>query len=166
MTGDVTLKDIQPVVFENIDHMLEELDQAQTTKMFAAQALDDSPDLNAINFQSRNSSAMKPRAKHSARGTTPRNNYTRFRIPKKTNQTKKYCRICNLAGSDPQVYTSHEIGNCSRLSIRDLESIREAMVLNGLVVLPDNTFQEPSYEPQPGWDDFAAEETYSIDESE
>ena len=34
MTGNVTLKDIQPVVFENISAMLEELDQAQVTKSF------------------------------------------------------------------------------------------------------------------------------------
>ena len=33
MSGDVTLKDVQPVVFDNIDIMLEELDQAQNAKL-------------------------------------------------------------------------------------------------------------------------------------
>ena len=36
MTGNVTLKDIQPTVFENIPALLEELDQAQVTKSFSA----------------------------------------------------------------------------------------------------------------------------------
>ena len=40
------------------------------------------------------------------------------------------------------------------------------MVLNGLVVLPQSDIQESSYECQPGWDDFEAEETHSVDESE
>ena len=54
MTGNTTLKDVQPVIFENIDVMLEELDQVQTTKAFAMQSLDDETTLNAIRYQSRN----------------------------------------------------------------------------------------------------------------
>ena len=34
MTGNVTLKDIQPVIFENISDMIEELDQSQTANAF------------------------------------------------------------------------------------------------------------------------------------
>ena len=41
MTGNITLKDVQPVIFENITTMLEDLDQSQTTKAFAAQVVDD-----------------------------------------------------------------------------------------------------------------------------
>ena len=33
MSGNATLKDVQPVVFDNIDIMLEELDQAQNAKL-------------------------------------------------------------------------------------------------------------------------------------
>ena len=72
----------------------------------------------------------------------------------------KFCRICNLAGSDPQVYLSHEIGDCGRLSQRDLESIKSALVLNGLIDIPDNELDsnDPSYSLQPGWDDFEADQ--------
>ena len=166
MTGDTTLKDIQPVIFENIDHMIDELENAQTTKMFAAQSLEDSTDLNSINFQNRNSSATRAKPRNFTRGGMSRNNFTRLKMQKKSVPTKKYCRICDLAGSPPHVYTSHEIGKCSRLSIKDIESLRDAMVLNGLVVLPQSDIQEPSYECQPGWDDLEAEETHSVDESE
>ena len=37
MAGDTTLKDIQPVIFEHIDNLLEELDQFQTNKLLASQ---------------------------------------------------------------------------------------------------------------------------------
>ena len=49
MTGDVTLKDVQPVIFDNIDNMLDELDQTQATKAFAAINLNEiEPSLNAV----------------------------------------------------------------------------------------------------------------------
>ena len=42
MTGDITLKDIQPIVFENIHLMLEELEQSQQlASAFSSQTLDD-----------------------------------------------------------------------------------------------------------------------------
>ena len=51
MTRDVTLKDIQPVIFENIPILLEELEQHQTVKAFATESID--PVLDAIDIQSR-----------------------------------------------------------------------------------------------------------------
>ena len=66
--------------------------------------------------------------------------------------SNKFCRICNLAGSDPNVYLSHEIGDCGRLSRRGLESIKGALVLNGLIDTSDDA-NEPSFSHQPGWDD-------------
>ena len=70
----------------------------------------------------------------------------------------KFCRICKLAGSDMKVFSSHEIGQCSRLTIRDLESLREALVLNGMITEePESSLpEEPVYFLQPGWDDAEA----------
>ena len=49
MTGDTTLRDLQAVIFENIPLMIEDLDQAQAAKAFAAQAIDsDVTTINAI----------------------------------------------------------------------------------------------------------------------
>ena len=55
---------------------------------------------------------------------------------------------------------SHEIGDCGRLSQRDLESIKSALVLNGLIDIPDDELDssDPSYSLQPGWDDFEADQ--------
>ena len=78
---------------------------------------------------------------------------------------EKYCRICNLAGSEPRVYTSHEIGQCSRLSIRDLESLKTALALNGLLTVDEQEEEEPTCVLQPGWDDTEAVDV-NIDEQE
>ena len=149
MTGNITLKDIQPVIFENISTMLEDLDQSQTTKAFAAQLVDDQTSLNAIGPQfsgrgrSRNFSS-KFRGANRGNSSTNRSSRT---------LSKKYCRICHLAGSDRNIYSSHEIGFCSRLSARDLESLKSALVLNGLITLDVTEVEEPDCVLQPGWDD-------------
>ena len=160
MTGDTTLKDIQPVVFENIPLMLDELDQAQTAKAFAVQSLnDDQPVANAINFRRQsNQRSQKTNPFRSVQYT--RNQRSSSSSNKQISRgtiTDKFCRICHLAGSDPRIYTSHEIGKCSRLTIRDMESLRNALVLNGMVTI-DQDPGEPDYILQPGWDDVEAQE--------
>ena len=157
MTGNMTLRDIQPVVFENIDLMIEELDQIQANKAFSIQALDQDPDpvLNAVRYQSRNnfrgSKPPFPRGRGALRSRISRT------VPGMNRGTasigNKFCRICNLAGSDSKVYTSHEIGTCSRLTIRDLDSLRNSLMLNGMEALELEETNEPVYSLQPGWDD-------------
>ena len=58
MTGNVTLKDIQPVIFENIPLMLEELEQNQTVKAFAAESND--LVLDAMDAQNRQKRQFRP----------------------------------------------------------------------------------------------------------
>ena len=52
MNGNVTLKDVQPVVFDNIDIMLEKLDQAQNAKAFAAR-LTNKPETSMLSIPER-----------------------------------------------------------------------------------------------------------------
>ena len=167
MTGNVTLRDIQPVVFENIANMLEELDQAHSTKAFASQA-EDQLSLSAINlrqgFRGRGGKFGQRGGRGSGRGSTGNRGFGGNKpFTKGTTITDKYCRICNLAGSDPRIYTSHEIGTCSRLTVRDLESLRNSLVLNGMITLDEDP-EEPSYTLQPGWDDAEATDLQSGDQ--
>ena len=135
MTDDTTLRDLQAVIFENITSMIEDLDQAQTTKAFALQSInDDDTSLNAVftrNKQTRTyKSSQKPKNSYpnqSVRSSNPR------KIIPKNSVTDKFCRICNLAGSDPRIFTSHEIGNCSRLTLRDMDSLRSCLMINSIV---------------------------------
>ena len=164
MTGNVTLRDIQPVVFENIADMLEELDNSPTTsKAFAIRSSDETVmDLNAIVPRGRGGQSFRGR-----RGDSRGNGSNRSFVNRNQGRlhqnitTDKFCRICNLAGSDPRIYTSHEIGNCTRLTIKDLESLRKAFTLNGMI-LGEEESEEPAYFLQPGWDD---EEAQSLDSS-
>ena len=99
MTGNTTLRDVQPVIFENIDAMLEELDQVQTSKAFAMQSLDDETVLNAIRYQSRNNiRGTRPfsyRGRGGNRGRMRTFNQTKPSTTKNTGITDKFCRICN-----------------------------------------------------------------------
>ena len=52
MNGNVTLKDVQPVVSDNIDIMLEKLDQAQNAKAFAAR-LTNKPETSMLSIPER-----------------------------------------------------------------------------------------------------------------
>ena len=170
MTGNVTLKDIQPVVFENISAMLEELDQAQVTKSFSAQTLSDQTELNA--FQHRNRDRQKTFRRpisnfRQSNNRIPTTGYpTGGRQQNRSVSSGKFCRICNLAGTGPQIYNSHEIGNCSRLTMRDLESLKSALILNGMVTVDTIETSQPDYFFQPGWDDHEAEEFQQSTESE
>ena len=157
MHGDVTLKDIQPVVFENISNMIEELDQSQTVKSFSAETLEDNPSLNAVNLKPSQKTFRGGfnRGRGNVRSAFTNRGANKLKSSRNTLSSNKFCRICNLAGSGPQIYLSHEIGECGRLSQRDLESIKGALVLNGLIDVPIDDFDtnDPSYSPQPGWDE-------------
>ena len=159
MHGDVTLKDIQPVVFENISLMLEELDQTYAVKSFSAELLEDGTVLNAVNVRNRQRNNFRGSSVRGRGNVRPPFANKGANNPKNSS-SGKFCRICNLAGSGPQIYLSHEIGDCGRLSQRDLDSIKNALVLNGLVSVshdePDDP-TEPSYNLQPGWDDSEAD---------
>ena len=158
MTGNVTLKDIQPVIFENISGMIDELDQAQTAKAFSVQTFDEDTSLNAINFSSRSRVQSKANSQRKSVGarqfpSSNRGYHAQRQVTNNSNLSKKFCRICSLAGSSPQVYLSHEIGDCGRLSAKDLHSLKNSMELNGIIDIQSDELEEPSFEPQPGWDD-------------
>ena len=160
MTGNVTLKDIQPVIFENIPLMLEELEQNQTVKAFAAESND--LVLDAMDVQNRQKRQFRPssyRGRGARRNSFARNSLQSRATPRQPASTK-ICRICNLAGSEPQIYLSHEIGDCGRLSKKDLDSIKNSLVLNGLIPVDEEPSEELSYTSYPGWDDQEADELH------
>ena len=127
---------------------------------FSSQVVaDDQASLNVVTSKFRSTGSMKPSFSSSK---SSRNN-SRFRgsssktSGKQSSTGSKFCRICQLAGSDSRIFTSHEIGNCSRLAMRDLDSFRSSLVLNG-VITAEEEIEEPKYSLQPGWDDEEAEQ--------
>ena len=172
MTGDTTLKDLQPVIFDNIPNMLEDLEQTQIAKAFATSTLtDDEATINAISTRSKDKFRQsRPFTQYQRRGST-RPPFPNKGTPGKavvrgsSSQDVKFCRICSLAGSDPRVFNSHEIGNCTRLTMRDLDSLRQSLVLNGIITEEDEP-EQPIYSLQPGWDDKEAAQIQSPSDSD
>ena len=149
MTGNVTLKDLQPVIFKNITSMFEDLYQTQAARALTTRAnLSSVPSTLAPTIEVAKTLPSKNRGVFHVNGAKRNPGVNRIL----TKMSTKYCRICHLAGSDARIYTSHEIGQCSRLSIQDLESIRSALVLNGMITLDIPEQELPACELQPGWD--------------
>ena len=118
MIGNVTLRDIQPVIFENIPSMLEELDTAASAKAYSVRVTDtdqchgeEDPNLNAMHNHHGGRGSRSDRGyrggrhgrggrffRSGGRAQTPRSGRTPF------------CMMCFLAGSEPSVHSSHEIG--------------------------------------------------------
>ena len=146
MTGNTTLMDIQSTVFENIPGLLEELEQAQFAKSFSAQIVSEKAEseLNAMQFRNREKKGSD-RFKSSRFVSSSKTLHSNKRPDKFNKSATKFCRICHLAGSDPQTYNSHEIGRCSRLTVRDMESLRDALVLNGMVTISSDEPEQPEY---------------------
>lgn len=159
MTGNVTLRDIQSVVFENIPGMIDELDTAENTKAYSVKVEDVSNasiSLNAL-YNNRGNRGGRGRGGRPPfrRGGRAAGSFSRF--PSRT-PADKFCRMCFLAGTDQKIHTSHEIGQCSRLTIADMESLKSALVLNGMVTEDYDDTETPEYFLQPGWDDDEATE--------
>ena len=135
MMGNVTLKDIQNVVFENIDLMLEELDMADSTKALASSA-------NNLEIQDMtlNTGAIRGSFRGRSRfGRSSRPTRGRYLAQSQTNSSfgtpsMKFCRLCHLAGSEQRIVTSHEIRECSRLSLKDMDSLKNSFALNYAVL--------------------------------
>ena len=163
MTGNVTLKDLRPLIFQNISSMIEELNEAEGSKALASLSLEEdgsTSHLNALNFRSSSRGRFQGRPSCVGdRGGRPYRGGARTpgyqgKGPRQAGRPggDKFCRICNLAGSDRKTFTNHEIGNCSRLTVRDLESMRNSLVLNGMIT-EEYESEEPAYFLQTGWDD-------------
>ena len=90
MTGNIGLKDVQPVVFENITTMLEDLDQSDTSKAFAAQLVDNQACLNALGPQT----SVRGRNRQSSNRSRGANRGTSFpNSSSRALSNRKYCRI-------------------------------------------------------------------------
>ena len=169
MTGHTTLKDLQPVIFQNISAMLEELDEASNNKALASISLDQEGILNAVS-QGKNTfrGGRFQQSRSNQRYNRSTQNPPHPPAKSSVHQTKsftpqsglKFCRICKLAGSEPSVFSNHEIGQCNRLTMRDLESLRNSLVINGMITeRADSSLPEaPEYFFFSGWDDVEAAE--------
>ena len=137
ITGNVSLRDLQPDICARIPSMLQELDEASANRA-------------SLGASAQDSSTLADTPIHAAMSFNRRGRS--FAPPPRVGD--KFCRICFIANKgSPRTYTSHSIANCQRLSQRDKQDL--ATRLNQLSLDEDEEDEDEHATPQhvPGWDD-------------
>ena len=156
MTGSKTLIDLQSRIFQDVPSILTELDEEQARGGLATIKLDSQDHANLNFVGSAKFGADRDRRRSFGRGRGGKFNNRGFdsKFKSSTSGTgagKAFCRLCKVAGSNPSVYNSHEIGNCKMFTKADLESIAKLNSMEEENMEEEDSRPNPFYEP--GWDD-------------
>jgi hypothetical protein len=138
MVGNTSLRDLQPTISARIPSLLQELDEsaANRASLHAIDSLDD--------YQQHEdppvAASFHPRGRGRGRG--------RQTSLRPARSSGKFCRVCFLTNrGSPQIYTSHTIMTCNKLSDRD----KQEMVRHAAVTLDEP--EDPDTPTLiPGWD--------------
>ena len=141
ITGNTSLRDLQPEICVRIPAMLQELDEASANRA-------------AIGAAAQDASVFSPTPVHAAISFQRRGKYRGRSSAPLPRVGDKFCRICFIANKgSPRTYTSHSIATCQRLSQRDKQDL--AVRLNQLDIQDDDEEEDEHAFPRhvPGWDD-------------
>ena len=141
ITGNVSLRDLQPDICARIPSMLQELDEASANRA-------------SLGASAQDSSTLADTPIHAAMSFNRRGRFRGRSFAPPPRVGDKFCRICFIANKgSPRTYTSHSIANCQRLSQRDKQDL--ATRLNQLSLDEDEEDEDEHATPQhvPGWDD-------------
>ena len=138
MVGNTSLRDLQPTISARIPSLLQELDEsaANRASLHAIDSLDD--------YQQHEdppvAASFHPRGRGRGRG--------RQTSLRPARSSGKFCRVCFLTNrGSPQIYTSHTIMTCNKLSDHD----KQEMVRHAAVTLDEP--EDPDTPTLiPGWD--------------
>ena len=129
--GDTYLWDLQPMIFQAIPRMLNELDNASKLASYTAMGLSaDNNDYQVVaaaagGYQGSRISGRGRSSSTAARGKG-RGGGGRGRISPATGETWTdfYCRLCHKVRKEPPaVYTSHNTSQCSNITVADCKEI-------------------------------------------
>ena len=129
--GDTYLWDLQPMIFQAIPRMLNELDNAAKLASYTAMGLSsDNNDYQVVaaaagGYQGSRISGRGRSSSTAARGRG-RGGGGRGRISPATGETWTdfYCRLCHKVRKEPPaVYTSHNTSQCSNITVADCKEI-------------------------------------------
>ena len=169
MVNNTTLMDIHPLVFQQIDEMLETSDQTEANKINIQNQVEteDMAQINYIqNTRQQGRQQRFPRKPYNNSrvndsyyaARTPNRSYASNRQPSHSQSQsnvpgqRSFCRICKIAGSTPQVFNSHNISACRFLTPKDKDVLRCDL---SSLTLHEQSDEEDEMEPfsEPGWDD-------------
>lgn len=135
MVGNTSLRDLQPTICARLSSLLQEMDDAAANRA----------SLHAAEAQAATATA----AAFSVRGNPRQRGQRRGNNSNRGKSLNKFCRVCFLLNKgSPNVYTSHNIITCSKLSDRDKQEMTRGAAM---------TVEEESDDPDnptliPGWD--------------
>ena len=130
MVGNTSLRDLQPTICARLTGLIQELDEAAVNRA-ALHAADASEPAVAAAFVSRGNNRFRGQRKNTSNNRS----------------LNKFCRICFLLNKgSPNIYTSHNITSCNKLSDRD----KQEMARVAAVTLEDDDDNQPL--PIAGWD--------------
>lgn len=138
MVGNTSLRDLQPIISARLPALIQELDEAAANRasLHAADTPDTIPTVAAARFSRGNFRNRGSNRGHFNRGKP----------------LTKFCRVCFLLNKgSPNVYTSHTISTCTKLSDRD----RQEMTRNAAIAIVDEEDESDDPDqptPIPGWD--------------
>ena len=117
MQGNTHVIDLAAEIFQQVPHMIIELDQMADLKAMAT------PGLNAFRAVGRGRGGGSGGARGGAGGRGGRQGagQGRGRLTGGGNKKEKFCRICKAMGKSETTFKSHYIGACPELMARDKE---------------------------------------------
>lgn len=135
MVGNTSLRDLQPIICARLTSLLQELEDAAANRA----------SLHAAEAQEPTAAAFSVRGNFRQRGQ--RRGNTSF--TSKGRSLNKFCRICFLTNKgSPNIYTSHTINTCNKLSERDKQELARGAAL----AVEEESDDPDNPTPIPGWD--------------
>ena len=148
---NTTLIDIQPLIFQQMNKLLEDIDIQDAS---AHSASVHPMTLNYANVGNRRDFQQKPnyQGRNQNQYQASRRNTVGAR-PQQQKFTGKFCRICKLAGS--KKFFEHSISKCPHLTNRDWQDLHVSLRQIEINEKEDSDSEEhePTPENEPGWDD-------------
>ena len=173
MTGDTCLVTLQPKIFQNISSMLQELDESEPRSSAHGLAVADDGELGASNsgyYLGNSGRGSNPRGggrfttrpdrprgggRGSGGGAPPgRGSFGRGGSSGQAREwSEKFCRICYHQGAPQEVFESHTMAKCRRMTPADHRGYLRSVLGAGEVVSQNQEYapREGDYEA-PGWD--------------
>ena len=155
MDSNTTAIDIQPMIFQNLSQLLQDIEVHETNAQAAN--VRGMSTLNAMQFNKKfNQPRNQDRNQLNRYDGVSRRNAFSGNGSQNSKFNGKFCRICKLAGSSADKYFDHSISKCTRLTSRDWQdfqiSLRQQMEVPEETEDEEEAEAEPEPEEEPGWD--------------
>ena len=154
MVGNKCLVTLQPVIFQNIPGMLQELEETDIKSSAHGVGVGDDGQLNA-GWVNRGREPRRERGRSAYRSGSQNGRGNQFRGRGTKNErtySRKFCRLCYHARSPQSTYQNHTISECERLTRADKTDLRAVLGAGEAELEYDEVEDRFEAYDAPGWD--------------